>query len=148
MNQNFFAEYQPYIFVLLGLIALIFSVFWTTTNSKLKQTGISVDGIVFKQGFDDRFNQSFDNSSSYAKDKITIRFVTQTGEWITGVLRQDFGLFYTGQYKDGDTVKVYYEKSNPSDFYVDTKQSEFAGRLIVALVGLVFLIIGLYKLFI
>ncbi len=146
MNQSFFAEYQPYIFVVLGLIALIFSFFWATSNSKLKQTGISVDGIVFKQDFDDRFNQSLDNSSSYTKDKITIRFVTQTGEWITGVLRQDFGLFYTGQYTDGDTVKVYYDKSNPSNFYIDTKQSEFVGRLIVALVGLVFLIIGLYKL--
>lgn len=148
MDQNLFTEYQPYIFVVLGLIALVFSAFWATTKRRLKQTGIPVDGIVFKQDSDNRSSQSFDNSLSFTKDKITIKFVTQTGEWITGVLKQDFELFYTGQYKDGDTVKVYYDKSNPSDFYVDTKQSEFTGRLIFALVGLVFLSIGPYKLFI
>jgi hypothetical protein len=88
MDQIFFTEYQPYIFVALGVIALIFSTFWVTTKSKLKQSGIAVDGTVFKQDYDDRTSESFGNSSSFAKDKITIRFVTQTGEWITGVLKQ------------------------------------------------------------
>ena len=124
------------------------SAFWESTKSKLKQTGIAVDGIVFEQGFDNSFNQSFDNSSSFTKDKVTIRFVTQTGEWITGVIKQDFQVFYTGQYKNGDTVKVYYDKDNPSDFYVDTKQSELTGRLVFGSVGLIFLLVGLYKLFV
>ena len=138
MNQNFFTEYQSYIFVVLGLVALIFPAFVESTKSKLKQTGIRVDGIVFEQGFD---------NSSFTKDKVTIRFVTQTGEWITGIIKQDFQVFYTGQYKNGDTVTVYYDKDNPSDFYVDTKQSELKGRLVFSLVGLVLLLIGLYKLF-
>ena len=148
MNHNFFADYQPYIFLFVGLIVLGLSAFWESTKSKLKQTGITVDGIVFEQGFDNSFNQSFDNSSSFTKDKVTIRFVTQTGEWITGVIKQDFQVFYTGRYKNGDTVKVYYDKDNPSDFYVDTKQSELTGRLVFGSVGLIFLLVGLYKLFV
>ncbi len=111
----------------------------------LKQNGIPVEGIVFRQEFDENVRQSYDNSFSPVKDKITIRFLTNTNEWITGVIKQDFRLFYTGQFKDGETIKVYYNKDNPSDFYVDTKQSEFVGRLFIASIGLVFLLIGLYQ---
>jgi hypothetical protein len=142
MDQDFIAEYQPYIFLAVGLILLILSAFGKSAKSKLKQTGIPVEGIVFEQDYDDSSNRSVDNSSSFEKDKITIRFVTETGEWITGVLKQDFRIFYTGQYKNGDTIKVYYNKDNPSDFYVDTKQSGFAGRLVMGFVGLIFLLIG------
>ncbi len=141
MDQIFFVEYQPYIFLAIGLIALSLSVFWESSKSKLKQTGIPVDGTVLEQGFDNSFN-----SSSFTKDKIAIRFVTQTGEWITGVIKQDFQVFYNRQYKNGDTVKVFYDKANPSNFYVDTKQSELTGRLVFGLVGLIFILFGLYKL--
>lgn len=141
-------DYQPYIFIAIGLIAFVISVFWQSTNSKLKKTGILVDGIVFEQGYYNSFGRSTDNSSTFIKDKITVRFVTQTGEWITGVIKQDFAIFFNGQYKNGDTIKVHYNKDNPSDFYVDTKQSEFMSRLLICLVGLTFLLIGLYRLFV
>ena len=126
---------------------MVIAAFWQSSKSNLKQTGVPVEGIIFEQSFDNSFNRSFDNFSSFTKDKITIRFVTQTGEWIMGVIKQNFGVYYTGQYKNGDAVKVYYDKDNPSNFYVDTKQSEYVGRLVIGLVGLIFLSIGLYKLF-
>lgn len=141
-------DYQPYIFIAIGLIAFAFSICWRSTKSNLKQSGILVDGVIFEQDFNNSRNRSFDNSDTLIKDKITIRFVTQAGEWITGLIKQDFGVFYTGQYKNGDTIKVYYNKDNPSDFYVDTKQSEFIGRLVIGLAGLAFLTIGLYNLFV
>ena len=139
MNQNNFAEYQPYIFLAIGLIVLAVSIFWVPKENKLKQTGIPVDGIIFEGGN----NQSFDNSYN---DKIVIRFVTQNQEWITGAIQQDFATFYTGQYKNGEKVKVYYDKDNPSNFYVETKQSELLGRVIGILVGLVFIVVALYRL--
>jgi hypothetical protein len=141
-------EYQPYIFLAVGLIFLTISIFWASTKSNLKESGLSVDGIVFKQGFDNSRRSSYNDSYPFIKDKITIRFLTQNGEWITGVIKQDFGIFYTGQYKNGDNLKVYYNKDNPSEFYVDTKQSEIKGRLVIGFVGLAFLLIGLYSLFV
>ena len=109
-------------------------------RSKLKQTGIPVDGIIVER--------DIGNSYYLVKDKITIRFVTLNQEWITALIDQDFQVSYTGQYKEGETVKVYYDKDNPSNFYVDTKQSELKGKLIAAVVGLAFVLCGLYELFV
>lgn len=142
------SEYLPYIFIAIGLIGLGLSLFGKSYKSNLKDSGIPVEGIIFNQEFSDNANRSFDNYAPHFKDKITIRFVTQSGEWITGEMKQDFGISYSGQYKNGDSVKVYYNKDNPSEFYVDSKQSEFVGKLFIGLVGLVFLAIGLYKLII
>ena len=140
MNQTFFAEYQPYIFIATGLLVLGFSVFSESGKSILKKTGVPVDGIIFEQDY------SNNSGSTYTKDKISVRFVTQTLEWITGTIEQDFQTFYTGQYKNGETVKVYYDKDNPSNFYIDTKQSELIARIVIGLVGLLFSFIGIYGL--
>ena len=86
----------------------------------------------------------FDNN---VNDKVIIRFVTRKQEWITGPIDQDFKIFFTGQYKDGDTVKVYYNPTLPSEFYVDTKQSELVTRIIGGLTGTCLTIIGLYMVF-
>ena len=91
-------ELELYIFTAAGLIALSISVLWPSTNSHLKKTGIPVDGIVFKQGFENTNSSSFDNSFGQINDKITVRFVTHTGEWITDVIKQDLKIFFTGQY--------------------------------------------------
>jgi hypothetical protein len=55
-------------------------------------------------------------------------------------------MVFTGQYKEGESVEVHYDPKNPSDFFVYTKQSETLSRVIFALVGLGFSIIGLYQL--
>lgn len=102
------------------------------------------EGIIFDQDENDFSFYAADAS----KTKIVIRFVTQREEWITGVMNQDFQVLYTGQYKNGDKVKVYYDEKVPSNFYVDTKQPEWLGRLILGITGLVFALIGLYQLFI
>ena len=136
-------EFLPYIFLLIGLIVLAITFFYKSNKSELKKTGIAVDGIVFDQEMSS--SGSFDNSTTGQNDKITVRFVTQKQEWITGQIQQDFQIYYSGQYKNGETLKVYYDEKNPSNFYVDTKQSELKGRVVIAIVGFVFLLIGLYK---
>ena len=80
-------------------------------------------------------------------DKVTVRFVTKNKEWITGNLKQEFAIFFTGQYKIGESVEVYYDPKNPSDFFVDTKQSGKTGRLLLAAIGVIFFLIGVYQLF-
>lgn len=150
MEENIFSEYYPYVFLVAGIIFIAFSIFWESKNSNLKQTGICVEGIIFDQDIEQSFKWGLDTSNNYTsvKDKITIRFLTKKQEWITGTIAQGFRLFYNGQYKDGEKINVYYDLHNPSNFYVDTKQSETTGRLISGLVGLLFFIIGLYQLFI
>lgn len=140
-------EYIPYILITIGIVALVFSIFQKSSQKNLKDSGVLVEGIIFNQDFDNS-SLSFDNYARHVKDKITIRFVTKNGEWITEDIKQDFGVFYSGQYKNGDKVNVYYNKDNPKKFYVDIKQSELIGKLVFALVGLVLISIGLFQLFI
>ncbi len=141
MTQSNYIQYLPYLSLAIGLIAIAFSILYVSKKSKLKQTGICVDGIIFKQDTED-----YSQSDISAENKITVRFVTQKKDWITGDIGQDFQFFYSGQYKDGESVIIYYDEHNPSNFYVDTKQSEIIGRMFIAIIGLVFLSVGLFKL--
>jgi hypothetical protein len=147
MNQINITAYLPYVFSVAGLAVITIAFFYTAKKNQLKETGIPVDGIIFRQDINNKYNQSYD-SITPVNDKITVRFVTQKQEWITGEIKQDFQLFYTGQYKDGETIKVYYDPENPSDFYVDTKQSELISRVLIGLAGITLLLYGLYKIFI
>jgi hypothetical protein len=140
MNQNVFTAYLPYISIMIGLIMIGISMLLDSKKSKLKDTGIATDGIIFKQ--------ELSNSIDKVSDTIIVRFVTQKQEWITGIIQQDFQLFYTGQFKNGEAIMVYYGQDNPSNFYVDTKQSELLGRVFIGIIGFLFIMVGLYKFFI
>ena len=137
--------YLPFIFLGIGSVSIAIAIFFKSSKSSLKETGIEVEGIIFKQERNTNFSIQIDDSSSSINNRITVRFVTKKQEWITEVIKQDFQLFYTGQYKDGNTIKIFYDESNPSNFFVDTKQSEFIVRIMFSIVGLVFISIGLYK---
>lgn len=141
MSDFDFSKLQPLIFTLLGVIVLLIAIF-KRTKSNLKTIGLRTEGIVYTLGCS---NNSDDSSN--IKDKITVRFVTNKKEWITGNIKQDFAVYFTKQYKEGETVDVYYDPANPSNFYVDTKQSEITGRILFAIIGLIFCAIGLYQLF-
>ncbi len=148
MNQIDLTEYIPYFLLAIGLTLIAFACFFVSKNSKLKENGVLVDGIVFQQGRDNVSNLSsgdFDNNN--VNDMVIIRFVTKEQEWITAPINQDFKIFFTGQYKDGETVKVFYNPTKPSEFYVDTKQSELATRIIGGVTGLCMIIISLYMFF-
>ena len=137
--------YLPFIFLGIGSVSIAIAIFFKSSKSSLKETGIEVEGIIFKQERNTNFSIQIDDSSSSINNRITVRFVTKKQEWITEVIKQDFQLFYTSQYKDGNTIKIFYDESNPSNFFVDTKQSEFIVRIMFSIVGLVFISIGLYK---
>lgn len=142
MNQNIPSDYQSYIFICVGFISIGYAVLFKSKKSKLKETGISVKGIIYKQ----TESNSFDSNTTSANTIVTVRFVTENKEWITADINQDFQISYTGQYKNGETVNVYYDKENPYNFYVDTNQSEFLARIFAGILGLIFSMIGLYKL--
>lgn len=125
------------------MIALLYAFLKKATKAELKKTGIQVEGIVYKQDYQpNNFAASFDRP--LINDQIFIRFLTLKQEWITAPIDQEFTTFYSEQYTDGERVCVYYDKTNPSNFYISTKQSEFGGRLFIACFGLLFISIGLY----
>jgi hypothetical protein len=137
-------EYIPYLIIFIGFVVTAVAIFYKSEKLKLKETGIHVEGIVFKQEVSNSFNDSFSDNYNNQKDKVTVRFVTKKGEWITGLIQQDFQIFYTGQYKDGEKIQVYYDEKNSSHFYVDSKQSDTIGRAIIALAGIAVIIYGIY----
>lgn len=140
-------QFEPYLFLLTGLGVVIYALFKSNRSTNLKYTGEKVEGIVYELGQAPNSKSDFE-STSPVMDKVTVRFVTKKKEWITSDLKQPFALFFTGQYKPGDKLDVYYDPGNPSNFYVDSKQSENAVRILFAVVGLTFCLIGLYKLFV
>ena len=128
----------PYAPIALGMYLLGYSLLKKSVKSKLIKTGIKTEGIIFEQ----EYTHSPDNIRM--KDEIRVRFVTQNQLWITELIKQDFAVFYTNQYKNGEKVTVYNEESNPLNFYVTSKQSELAIRITGALTGLGLCVIGLY----
>jgi len=140
-----FDTLRPFIFILVGIVLVLIVVLKKSTKSNLKHTGLKTEGVVYALAARAN-NTSSINDSVNVKDKVTIRFVTQNKEWITGDIKQEFAAFFSGQYKEGQKVDVYYDPKNPSNFFVDTKQSEILSKIFFAVVGLTLILIGLYKL--
>jgi hypothetical protein len=135
-------ELQPFLFLLIGLISILFSIFKKTKTADLKLTGEKTEGIIFELG-----SRRSSSTNSNILDKVTVRFVTKSKKWVTADINQAFSTFFTGQYKLGEKIDVYYDPQDPSNFFVDTKQSEQMSSLIFGLIGMVLCIVGIYKLF-
>lgn len=135
---------QAVIFCLTGIACIAIAIFAASGNKKLKETGLTADGIIYS--LEQNPNQSSSEVyTSNVKDKITVRFLTKEDVWITALLKMNFLVSYTGQYKAGEQVKVIYNPNNPSEFMIETKQSERIGRILFGIAGLAFLVLGIYQ---
>jgi hypothetical protein len=142
MDDFNFDNLKPLIFLIIGIVSFSYSIFKKSKKQLLKTTGEKVEGIVFKL---DKSSGSFNNNYSNVKDVVTVRFVTKDQKWITETVKQDFAIFYTMQYKEGQKVDVYYDLKDPLNFYIDLGQSEIIGRLVFGILGFIFIGIGLYQ---
>ena len=138
-------ELQPYIFLLIGLVSILLALFRKSDKATLKITGEKAEGIIYALGQNSDSYSSI-NRNSNVNDKVTIRFLTKDQQWITGDLKQDFAAFFTNQYKEGQAVEVYYDPKQPSNFFVDTKQSELKSRIIFAAIGFILMTVGIFQL--
>lgn len=134
--------WQTIFFCLIGVILIIISFFYSSGNKNLIETGITVDGIIYSLSSS---NQGQDLTS--VKDAITVRFLTLDKVWITKEYKANFKIAYTGQYKEGEAVKIIYDPKNPSRFLIKSKQSELIARLGFGFVGIASTIIGVYSYF-
>jgi hypothetical protein len=135
----------PYIFMIIGLVAIVLPFFPSTDKrSSLKESGEKAEGVIFRvEG-----RQGGPAVGAGTRGPIVqVRFVTRSKEWITGTVEQKYQVSFSGQYKEGDPVDIYYDPSDPKVFILDTKQSTMVGKLMFTVVGLVFIGIGVFKLF-
>ena len=135
---------QSIIFLFIGIICIAIAIFATSDNKKLKASGLTADGIIY--ALEQNSNQNkFDSYARNVNDKITVRFLTKDDVWITEQVKTNSIISFTGQYKAGEHVRVIYNPANPSEFMIESKQSEIIGRLVIGVAGLAFLIFGIYQ---
>lgn len=132
-----------YFIFLLGIALILFSIFKKTKTASLVQTGVKAEATVRRIEYSPQNREN----NNIVMDKVTVDFTTKKNEWISAEISQEFALFYTGQYRLGDKVELYYDPAAPSSFYVTTGQSESNGRLFSAAAGIIFSLIGMYLLF-
>jgi hypothetical protein len=128
-------------FIILGITLMVVSFVKQDYHKDLMKTGKHAEGIVFDQSVRTDTSSS---SNVLLNTDIVIRFTTEDKTWITGTMNQTFSTFFTGQYKVGQKVDVYYDPQKPSRFYVHTSQSPILARVLMFVVGLVLLLSGLY----
>jgi hypothetical protein len=130
-----------FFFIILGIVLMVVSFVNQDYHKELMKTGKYAEGIVFDQSVRTDTSSS---TNSLLNTEIVIRFTTEDKTWITGTMNQTFSTFFTGQYKVGQKVDVYYDPEKPSRFFVHTKQSPILARVLMFVVGLFFLLSGLY----
>lgn len=137
-----FADYQPYLMMIGGLFFVWFALTRKNGNRDLKKDGILVEGIIFKNT---HRSDSNDRSFSKYSEEITVRFVTETKEWITAPVTQDFFVSGSGKHKEGKRIMIYYDPKNPQRFYIDQNLPSYLGRAVFVIIGLFFIAGGLFK---
>jgi hypothetical protein len=135
----------PYVFLLVGLILAIFPLLLANSNKQLLATGLRAEGIIFKLAYQPTGSiQSTDDTIT--KDKITVRFTTQTKEWITADLNTNGIFLYPGQFKEGQSVSVLYDPTNPTDFTLENLRGQKTGRKVFMIAGVLLFALGCYML--
>jgi hypothetical protein len=120
MNFSLYQEVLNYASIAFGLGAMAYAFFMDSPKGKLKETGLEANGIIFTQDRDYKIFRLL--NSNNVNDAVTIRFVTEKKEWISGLIDQPFQMFYTWQYKNGEKVKFIMTRTI-RQFLFDTKQS-------------------------
>lgn len=124
-----------------GGIALAAGLSISKKTRKLKETGLTAEGIVFQlenNGDRDTVTEGdYHGSFSHTKYPV-IRFLTADQVWITG---KPVSIVHS-LYKAGQEVKVIYNKENPSEFIIDSKLNRVGAPILQAL-GVILIIVGL-----
>lgn len=137
MLELYLKELLPFFPLAMGALCILAALFKKSPTASLRQTGLRTEGIIYAMS-----TRALGSDTSYVMDKITVRFVTREGRWVTGDINQEFASFYTNQYKLGEKVEVFYDPQHPSSFFVKTKQSEERWRMLFLVIGLVFCAVG------
>lgn len=119
------------IFILIGIVLIIWGNFKFTEYKRLIQSGIKTEGIVFS--IESEYTTPTDGVANYYP---VIRFTTQEKEWIT----ERYGLSSRPcPYKVGESVKIIYDPNDNKKFIIDNGNARLLGPMIMIL-GVLFII--------
>lgn len=140
--ENFQLSYiQSYFLILFGIGIILYAILKKNSKRDLFENGKKAEGIIFELR-----NKPIGTVFSNVKNIVIVRFVTDKLDWITGELKNDFPLFYSGQYKVGDKVDVLYDEKDPGNFIVITKQPEKRAKIFAFFIGLILMLVGIFQL--
>lgn len=122
--------------IVAGLCCIYFFMRKSKKGDGLRKSGIRAEGVISDFANNDQGTGHSSGNHSYP----VIRFVTQSGEWITG----KYNITHSSL-RQGDKVTVYYDHSNPSEFYVEMGGAASLLPAILVL-GIVAIGYGLYRL--
>jgi hypothetical protein len=119
------ANYIEIVAGLIGAIVLVIGNSLSTTRTKVKSTGVKVEGLVFAL-------EEITGPNDYRRRYYIpiIRFITLEKEWVTE--KYSLGLGYksmtiSSSYKEGDKVTVIYDPKNITTFIIDDFTSKVIG---------------------
>jgi hypothetical protein len=144
MNFASVSDSTPYILLLVGLAMALFPLLSKNRGKRLADIGLRSEGIIFK--LDRQPTGNMQDDDSMTKNKITVRFVTQTKEWITADLNTNGVFLYPGQFKEGQMVSVRYDPANPTDFTLEDLRGQRLGGMLFLVIGILLLAAGCYLL--
>jgi hypothetical protein len=142
MNLAALNDSTPYILLLVGLVLILVPLLSKNSRNRLAGNGLCSEGVIFK--LDYQRDSNWQNTDSVTKNKITVRFVTETKEWITADLNTNGLMLYPGQFKEGQAVTVRYDPANPTDFTLEKVPGQRVGRILFIIMGILLMAIGCY----
>jgi Protein of unknown function (DUF3592) len=124
---------------------VLFPLLSKNRGNRLTSIGLRSEGIIFK--LDYQPTGSMQHDDTVTKNKSTVRFVTQTKEWITADLDTNGLFLYPGQFKEGQPVSVRYDPANPTDFTLEDVKGQRFSRQLFLVIGILLLAAGCYMVF-
>ena len=126
-----------YLFTFMGALALLGAFYLFTGTKEFIQTSVTAQGVVI-----DLVESRSDDSITYAP---RVQFETSDNEIIEF---QSSSSSNPPSYSRGETVEVLYQEYSPQDAQINGFFSLWGGACIVAVIGLVFFLIGAILIFI
>jgi hypothetical protein len=103
--------------ILLSLVLIGIFLLQSSFYDKINKNGIEVEGMLFSVDRE-MTNSILYNFNTTYYDEVTFRFLTKEKIWVTKISNTSWITSFTGQYKEGDKVKVKYDPKEPNDFIV------------------------------
>jgi hypothetical protein len=147
MDIDSLKSYLPIIFSGLGLIGIAVAILYKPKNDDLRKTGIEADGIIYTETYDTTFKNPYSFGQMLIQKNIFVRFLTKENKWVTGKCNTGIFYFNLKPFKQGEHVKVFYDKSDSSNFLVATNQSAVLGRIDFDVFAVFFTAYWLYRFF-
>ena len=143
MNIQLVYKILGILFSLVGSALVLTALLIKKKNKPFYENALQAEGTIIDLSVRTPRPFKIKPYSEPAYSQVTIEFVTNNDQIIQSDIDTNLTIFYTGQYKKGDKVKLLYNPEKPTEFVVNTSQSTTMARLLFVFVGLFLLLTGI-----